>query len=252
MRWLTSVRRALSRVCRRSAVTTTVGTWNETARENWLAATLRTIAAGSRILDAGAGQLRHKGLCSHLRYVSQDFAEYMGGEGPGLQEPTWDASSVDIRSSIDDIPEPDGSFDAVMCVEVLEHVPDPVRALRELARLLRPGGPLILTAPFCSLTHFAPYHFTTGFNRYWYEHWLPAVGVDITEITPNGDFFSYLAQETRRLPYVAARYAGRGLTADETDSLERILLTLEALKRAESGSSELLAFGLHVLGRKRP
>jgi len=64
---------------------------------------------------------------------------------------------VDVISDITSIPLPDASFDACLCTEVLEHLPHPIEALRELARLLRPGGRLILTAPFCSLTHFSPH-----------------------------------------------------------------------------------------------
>lgn len=134
-----------------------VGTRNESTRETWLKQALRQIPAGSRILDAGAGQLRHKKLCSHLDYLSQDFAQYDGrGDGSGLQTGSWDQSKIDIVSDIIDIPESDGSFDAVMCIEVLEHLPNPLLALQEFARLLRPGGHFIVTAPFCSLTHFRP------------------------------------------------------------------------------------------------
>lgn len=41
----------------------------------------------------------------------------------------------------------DGSFDTVFSCETIEHVPNPRRAVRELARVLRPGGRLFLTAP---------------------------------------------------------------------------------------------------------
>ena len=63
---------------------------------------------------------------------------------------SWDQTGLDIVGDITSIPEPDASFDAILCVEVLEHVPDPLAALRELGRLLKPNGQLILTAPFCS------------------------------------------------------------------------------------------------------
>ena len=45
------------------------------------------------------------------------------------------------------IPLPDGSADVVTCFTVLEHVPDEMAALREMHRILRPGGKLIITVP---------------------------------------------------------------------------------------------------------
>lgn len=45
------------------------------------------------------------------------------------------------------LPFPDGAFDRVICSEVLEHIPDDVGAMRELARVLRPGGTMAITVP---------------------------------------------------------------------------------------------------------
>jgi 2-polyprenyl-6-hydroxyphenyl methylase/3-demethylubiquinone-9 3-methyltransferase len=42
---------------------------------------------------------------------------------------------------------PDGSYDLVVSSEVIEHTPDPQRALREMCRVLRPGGCLVVTTP---------------------------------------------------------------------------------------------------------
>lgn len=180
---------------------------SEENRARWLKETLASIPAGSRILDAGAGELRNRPLCGHLEYVSQDFGQYEGkGDGQGLQTGTWDTSRIDIVSDITEIPEPDGAFDAILCSEVLEHVPNPTGALDEFSRLLRPGGRLILTAPLASWVHFAPYHFCTGFSRYWYEYHLPRRGMAIRELSPNGDWFAYCRQEMLRLGSMARRY----------------------------------------------
>lgn len=102
-----------------------------------------------------------------MSFCEAIFCRYEGaGDGKGLQTGKWDTSRVDLVCDISAIPELDASFDAILCSEVLEHVPDPSKALDEFARLLKPSGKLILTAPFASLVHFAPYHYCTGFSRY--------------------------------------------------------------------------------------
>ena len=183
---------------------------NEHERQRWLAQTLKAIPHGMRILDAGAGELRNKPLCAHLVYVSQDVCQYDGsGDSLGLQTGKWDTSKIDLVCDIVNIPEPDGSFDVILCSEVFEHLPDALKALDEFGRLLKPGGKLITTAPFASLVHFAPYHYSSGFSRYWYEYHLPSRNLRIEELVANGDWFSFAKQELLRLPATARLYGGR-------------------------------------------
>ena len=52
-----------------------------------------------------------------------------------------------MRGDATRMPFPDGSFDRVIAAEVLEHIPDDRRALREIARVLRPGGQVAVTVP---------------------------------------------------------------------------------------------------------
>ena len=227
------------------------GTQNLANREAWLERTLGKIPSGQRILDAGAGEAQYKRFCAHLDYVSQDFGQYDGqGDGVGLQIGEWDQSQIDIVCDITDIPEPGASFDAVMCIEVLEHLPDPISALRELTRLLRPGGTLILTAPFCCRTHFAPYFYQTGFSRYFYEYWLGELGFEIEEMQYNGNFFEYLAQELRSLLPVAQRYS-TGERAWDSEAIQALLVVLNRLSESDRGSWEMLSFGLHVRAVKQ-
>jgi len=227
------------------------GRRNETNRAEWLEKTLTKIPPGARILDAGAGELKFKKFCSHLKYVAQDFAEYNGkGDGAGLQPGDWDQTRLDIVCDICNIPEPDKSFDAIMCVEVFEHLPNPIAAIKEFSRLLRVGGYLILTAPFCSLTHMSPFHFCTGFNRYFYEKHLPEYGLKISELEKNGNFFEFLAQEIWRIRYMAKRYAAKSPNPLEMFAMMIMLNMLGRFSRADTGSNEILCYGYHVLARK--
>jgi SAM-dependent methyltransferase len=142
-----------------------VGLENESQREQWVEQELSKLPAGSTLLDAGSGTQRFRKFCGHLKYVSQDFCEYDGiGDKTGLQPGSHRTEGTDIVSDICSIPVENGAFDNVLCTEVLEHVPDPAGALRELARVARPGGVLLVTVPFASLTHMAPYYFQSGFS----------------------------------------------------------------------------------------
>jgi SAM-dependent methyltransferase len=58
-------------------------------------------------------------------------------------EPTKGETQVDLQA----IPFPDGSFDTVICHNVLEHVADDRKAMREIARVLRPNGRALLSVP---------------------------------------------------------------------------------------------------------
>jgi ubiquinone/menaquinone biosynthesis C-methylase UbiE len=227
-----------------------VGTTNEEDRAKWIEATLKKIPPGLTLLDAGAGECQFKKFCSHLKYISQDFAQYDGSGDAGLQTGKWDNTKLDIVSDITSIPLPDASVDAIMCTEVLEHIPDPLSALNEFRRLVKPGGYLLLTAPFASLTHFAPYHFASGFNRFFYEKHLPEKGFTIEDLSLNGNYFEYIAQENRRIKRVAATYAGFKINIFHKIAIHLTLSLLQRLSRRDKGSSELLAYGVHVFARK--
>jgi SAM-dependent methyltransferase len=58
-----------------------------------------------------------------------------------------DAPPAMVCMDVQDIPADDGSFDAVICNHVLEHVPDDRRAMREIRRVLKPGGWAIIGVP---------------------------------------------------------------------------------------------------------
>lgn len=224
---------------------------NESVRLAWLKGQLRSLPKDCRLLDAGAGEQRNKKYCEHLEYVSQDFCQYEGrGDGIALQTGKWDTTRIDIVSDITSIPAPDSHFDVVLCTEVLEHVPDPLAAIRELARLVKPRGKIIITAPFCSLTHFAPYHYASGLSKYWFEKHLSELDFTSIECTPNGGWLDYLAQEVWRLPWIGRTYSNMALGWLALIFALPMLGIMRLMKRSDQNSSELLTFGWQVVASK--
>lgn len=174
-------------------------------RKKFVQRQLSLIPSG-RILDAGAGSQQFRSSCSHMDYVAQDFAKYSTDETQTLAREGgiggvsgYKYGETDIVSDICSIPCPSSSFDAILCTEVLEHVPYPSDALKELSRLLKPGGKLILTVPSNCLRHMDPYFFFSGFSDRWIEKILDDNALDIETIEPVGDYYRWLFVEICRV-----------------------------------------------------
>src|SRR5438874_378316 len=71
---------------------------------------------GSRVLDAGAGDAPFRRLFEHCQYITADFA--------ATEYHDFSAHKPDIVCDLVKIPLPERSLDAVVCTEVLEHVPE--------------------------------------------------------------------------------------------------------------------------------
>lgn len=103
-------------------------------------------ALKGRLLDVGCGSMPYRSLFSVGSYVGLDID-----------------SAIARRRNVADhfydgnvFPFADGSFDSVLCNQVLEHVFNPDQFLGEIARMLRPGGKLLLTVPFVWDEHEQP------------------------------------------------------------------------------------------------
>jgi SAM-dependent methyltransferase len=173
-------------------------TWtNAGARDEWVRSVALRVPSGSRILDLGAGECRYKGLFAHCEYKAQDFSAYEGTSS-GLLKDSWNYGKIDYVCDATAVPVPDGSFDAVLCTEVLEHVPEPIRVLEEISRILKPGGSAFITAPLGSGLHQQPFHFYGGYTPHFYTHFFNKFGCKVVSIEPNRRFFALLGQELGR------------------------------------------------------
>lgn len=220
-------------------------------REAWIKKQLKKIPKGYKILDIGAGELIYKKYCEHLEYTSMDFGQYDGQiNEEGLHKKDWKYGMLDVIGDASKLSFKNEKFDVVLLTEVLEHVPEPFIVLKEASRVLKKNGILILTAPFTSETHFAPFHFATGFSRFFYEEHLPKFDFEIVEIEKNGTFFSCLSTELMRTKLISPQYVGRKLNFIEEFFIFMVLKILENLSKNDKKSSELWCATYHVLAKK--
>ncbi len=114
------------------------------------------VTPGDRVLDMGCGAGRHafelyrRG--AHVVAFDMDADELAGvetmfGAMRLADEVPADATAETVQGDALDLPFPDDHFDAIIASEVLEHIPDDMRAMRELLRVLKPGGKLAVTVP---------------------------------------------------------------------------------------------------------
>lgn len=139
--------------------------------DSFLSGKIASISAGQRVLNVGAGG---------------DFARVLQA---GAVKNGFTVTNVDIDPSrhpdvVDDITQSsfqDESFDAIVMLEVLEHVVNPIGAASEVLRLLKPNGQLILSTPFIFPLHDRPHDFFR-YTKYGLTHlFKELVGLEIRE-----------------------------------------------------------------------
>lgn len=135
------------------------------------------------LLDAGAGNCKHKSFFPRARYVGLDLSP------PRKRR----YGEIEIGGNLYNLPFRENSFDASLNVEVLEHLKEPKEALREIFRVLKPGGKLFLIAPQAWEEHGVPedyWRFTSFGLRYLFA----AAGFEVSSIEPLGGYFAYIGQ----------------------------------------------------------
>ncbi len=153
--------------------------------ENAVAAFAASLPPAARVLDAGAGESRHAACFPQQRYYGVDLA---------LGDPTWDYSRLDAIADLAALPFFDASFEACLNIVTLEHVRRPDAVVAELARVLKPGGRLLLVVPHAWEIHQAPHDYFR-YTRYGVRHLLQAAGLEPIAITPMGGYFRFLSRQ---------------------------------------------------------
>jgi SAM-dependent methyltransferase len=148
-----------------------------------LEAAARSLPPGARVLDAGAGECRQAEWFAHTRYVTMDR---------GVGDERWDYSRIQVLGDLRALPFRGDSFDAVVNIQVLEHLQEPAQGVREMSRVLKPGGQLILTTVQHWEIHQEPNDFFR-FTRYGLRYLFEQAGLEDCKLEGMGGYFWLLA-----------------------------------------------------------
>lgn len=132
-----------------------------------------------KVLDVGAGHFdRYSNYFSATQYTKMDVH---AGE------------NVDVVGTADHIPFPAESFDSVVCTQVFEHLAFPFESAKEIARVLKPGGHLLVTVPQANELHEEPYDFFR-YTPFGLESLFSGAGFSVVLKRQRGGFFAFIAQ----------------------------------------------------------
>lgn len=133
-----------------------------------------------RVLDLGCGNRPYQSLLVHAQtYVGYDL--------------DYQHTHPQVAGRAETLPFASRSFDGVLSTQVLEHVREPWTMLEEIARVLRPSGRVILSAPQAWRLHEEPHDYYR-YTRYGLAHLLQRAGLRLVDCVPQGGVWRLLGQ----------------------------------------------------------
>jgi SAM-dependent methyltransferase len=177
--------------------------------------------AHGKLLDVGVGEKPYGDL------FEPHVTQYVGLEYPpvadNLHPEIWGMLErirgvVDVFGDGQRMPFASASFDTALALEVLEHVRDPEACLTEIARVLRPGGALLLTVPFVAPLHQWPFDYLR-FTPRGVEALLERHGFSVESLAARGNFAS--ATGATLAHWLLRTFGSRGRQHDGSVTLSR-------------------------------
>lgn len=125
-------------------------------------------------LDIGAGNSPYRFLCKGNMYFSMDISP---------------KKNVNIVADANLLPFKDQTFDTILCLLMLEHTKKPHKIVKEISRILKPSGTLIIAVPHIMYLHDEPNDYYR-FTKYGLKYMCEEYGMLVKEMIPIGDIFS--------------------------------------------------------------
>lgn len=113
---------------------------------------IHIFTSAKEVIDIGGSLRLDTGKSNRVEKTNAWLQEYVANVDYKILDPVPDYNP-DIVGDIHDLPFSDNSKEAILCLAVLEHVEDPIRAMKELHRVLQPQGKLLIYVPFLYYYH---------------------------------------------------------------------------------------------------
>lgn len=144
---------------------------------------------GSRIVDIGGHKGTKRGIFDIRKY---DYHVVCVNVSPD--------KGADVIADAASLPFPDGTFDAAICSELLEHVPDPRQVVLEAFRVIKPNGWLFICVPFLYHVHADPHDYGR-YTDYFWQQTLQQTGFASIRVEAQGRFWSVMVDMAREAAY---------------------------------------------------
>jgi SAM-dependent methyltransferase len=144
------------------------------------------VGHGTKVLDVGAGEAPYRDIFNNCEYHTLDL---------GVGESEWDYSELTYKASVYDMPIENNTYDYVLASQLFEHLAEPKEAMKEVYRILKPGGELFITVPFHQNEHQTPHDYYR-YTSFGLKYILKESGFENMEIKPMGGRYTRWAIET--------------------------------------------------------
>jgi SAM-dependent methyltransferase len=170
----------------------------ESAIEDAIRGFANSMPRDARVLDAGAGEAQYESLFTGLRYTAVDL---------GVGDADWSYSRLHAVADLEKLPFRGDAFDGCINVVTLEHVKEPAAVVAEMARVLRPGGRLLLVTPLEWEEHQQPHDYFR-YTRHGLEYLVTRAGLQVERLDAIGGFFRLLSRRLLNAPQFFPSPAG--------------------------------------------